>query len=302
METRYFQILAEKWRLILAVFLLTLGATAMLTARQQPVYEASATYVVKLNTFLIDDKNFVSALDILSRRTEISTTYAEIAKSRHIKTLAADSLSLPEESRRNLSVDARLIPGTNLLELTVQASDLALAVNFINAIGEMTQSYVDNLYEVYALEELDAPVARSSPIRPRTALNLAVGAMAGLMLGISMAFLATYFQDESKPEPAEAQASPAPPKTTAGKDVSQEILSLRRELAVTGEQLSQVQQSLFAIHAVSVETHDTISRLLDHPVGNGARVERNDETASIEQPLSTYEDTVHTVPANADHA
>lgn len=299
MEKGYFQVLAAKWWLILAVFLLTLGATAILTARQQPVYEASATYVVKLNTFLIDDKNFVSALDILSRRTEISTTYAEIAKSRHIRTLAADSLSLPEQSRRNLSVDARLIPGTNLLELTVHASDLALAVNFINAIGETTQSYVDNLYEVYALEELDAPVARSSPIRPRTALNLAVGAMAGLMLGISMAFLATYFQDEPRPEPSDAQAPPAPPEATAGKEVSQEALSLWRELAVTREQLSQVQQTLYAIQAVSLETHVTINRLLDHPAGNGAGAERSDETAPIEEPLPTYEGPVS---ANADHA
>jgi capsular polysaccharide biosynthesis protein len=297
----YGRVLAKNWRVILPVFLLTLGVTAFLTARQQPVYEASATYVVKLNTILIDDRNFVSALDILSRRTEISTTYAEIAKSRSIKTQAADNLNLPEQSRRNLSVDARLIPGTNLLELTVQASDLALAVDFINAIGEATQAYVDNLYEVYALEELDAPVARSSPVSPRTALNLAVGAMAGLLLGVSMAFLAAYLQGPQKVanESLPSNLPQTAARATVGEDVRQELFSLQRQLSISREQLHHVEVMLYGIHAVSVETHEAIGRMLDHPAENGDGAKRGVETAPVEQPVRAYDGPLS---RNVDHA
>ena len=291
MELRtYLRILLKKWWLVLPIFLLTLAATAILTVRQQPMYEANATYVVKLNTFLIDDKNFVSALDILSRRTEISTTYAEIAKSRHIKTLAANSLDLSEQERKNVSVDGRLITGTNLLEISAQAPDRALTVEFVNAVGTSTQAYVDNLYEVYELEELDPPTTSSSPTSPRTVLNLAIGAIAGLVLGIGMALLATYLEGPFKaPVEPVAEPQPAGVNGVANPDLQRELVALQGEMVISRERLDETETKLGEMHTVAVETRDAIRHLIERLAEGNDGFESSKLTPVIDKAVSAYD-------------
>jgi len=195
MELRvYLGVLLRKWWIVLFAFLITYGATLAFTFSQKPVYEATATYVLTLGPAFKNNKDAASNLDILSRRTEIATTYSTLATSHLIKKQAADALSLPEQQRSDLSVSSRLIAGTNVLQISVQGSNPALAREFANAIGDKTIAYVRKLYETYELQLLDKAGLPNKPIKPNKLLNLTLGAVMGLILGIGLAFLAAYLQ------------------------------------------------------------------------------------------------------------
>jgi diguanylate cyclase (GGDEF)-like protein len=195
MELRiYLQILLRKWWIVLSTFLVTLTATIVLTYTQTPTYKSVATFVIKPNTSFGDMKSFANGLDMLSRRTEIATTYAEVAGSRLIRQEAVEELGLSQEQKKGLSVDGQLLAGTNVIEIIAEGSDPVLVRDFANVVGAKTMVYVQGLYETYDLKPLDEAARPSSPVKPNKTLNLALGATLGLALGGGLAFLSEYLQ------------------------------------------------------------------------------------------------------------
>lgn len=190
----YLRVLLRKWWIVLPAFLITFTATIVLTFTQTPTYQAAATFVVAPTGSFEDVRSFASGLDILSRRSEIATTYAEVATSRLIKREAADELSLSQDQRKSLSVDSQLLAGTNVLKITVEGSDPVLVRDFANTVGAKTMAYVQELYETYDLSPLDQATLPASPVKPNKKLNLVLGAVLGLALGGGLAFLSEYLQ------------------------------------------------------------------------------------------------------------
>jgi diguanylate cyclase (GGDEF)-like protein len=195
MELRiYLRVLLRKWWVLLPAFLITFTATIVFTFTQAPTYESTATFVVRPNASFGDLNSFASRLDMLSRRTEIATTYAEVAVSRLMKREAADALGLSEEQRWRLSVDSQLLAGTNLIKITVKGSDPVIVRDLANMVGAKTIVYVRELYETYDLKPLDEATLPASPVKPNKKLNLALGAILGLALGVGLAFFSEYLQ------------------------------------------------------------------------------------------------------------
>ncbi|HEX6292687.1 MAG TPA: diguanylate cyclase [Herpetosiphonaceae bacterium] len=195
MELRaYLSILRRKWWIVLLTLTITYAATLYFTFTQAPLYESSATFVVKLSPAFRNDKDLAAAVDILSRRTEIGTTFTQVADSRLIKQLAASELGLTSAQRGDVSITSQLIPGTNVLKISTQAHDRVLARNMTNAVGVKTVAYVQDLYETYKLEPLDRANSPSTPISPNKPLNLALGGIMGLVLGAGFALLSAYLQ------------------------------------------------------------------------------------------------------------
>lgn len=190
----YFRILLRKWWIVLPAFLVTFTSTVVFTFTQVPVYQTTATFLVTPNTSLGDVKSFVNGLDILSRRPEIATTYAEVANSRSIKNQAAEELKLSSEQKESLSVESQLQAGTNMVIITVEGNDPTLVRDFANTIGAQTVAYVQELYEAYELRLLDNATLPRIPIKPDLKLNLALGAILGLALGGGLTFLSEYLQ------------------------------------------------------------------------------------------------------------
>ena len=194
----YWRILRRRWWLVLLGFVAVFGITWLLTSRQSPVFEASTTFVIRPRVTEGSEstagEDFVRALDIVSRRVEINTTFAEVATSRFIKDQSIERLGLSSAEQQGLKVAARVVGGTNVMEITVEGPDPQIARDFANAVGAETVAYVGKLYDVFELEPLDEANMPRRASRPNVALNLAMGGLLGLALGASLVFVMQYLE------------------------------------------------------------------------------------------------------------
>ena len=191
----YLRMLTKRWWLIVLAFFFTLIPTVILVNRQPWVYEANTSYVIRpRDDFDVPEDEIVDAVGTLSRQPEISTTFAEIADSRLIKQRAIDRLQLSDNERRGLSVNGRVIAGTNVVEITVAGPDPGIVRDVANAAGEETAAYVNALYKVFELQTLDSARFPNNPAGPNKLLTIALGAGFGLLLGVALVFLLEYLQ------------------------------------------------------------------------------------------------------------
>jgi diguanylate cyclase (GGDEF)-like protein len=190
----YLNILQKKWWIVLPIFLVTLTAGILFTYTQTPIYSATTTYTVVPSASFSDLNSFANGLDMLGRRDEIATTFAEIASSRRIKQLAMDSISLESGAGEDYLVSGRLRAGTNIIEFTVQGPDPIITRDLANAIGAATEEHVQGSYEVFALRSLDEAMMPEGPISPNKRLSLTLAALLGMILGGGLAFLSVYLE------------------------------------------------------------------------------------------------------------
>jgi diguanylate cyclase (GGDEF)-like protein len=188
----YLQVLRKKWWIALSIFLITLTAGIAFTYTRVPQYTATTTYVVVPSTAFGNIQSFASGLDMLGRRQEIASTFAEIASSRSIKKLAMSSLSL--ESSQDYFVESKLRTGTNIIEFTAEGPGPTTVRDLANAVGSVTEEYVQGLYEVFTLVPLDEATLPIKATSPNIPLNLALSGLFGLTLGGIFAFLSEYLE------------------------------------------------------------------------------------------------------------
>lgn len=192
----YLQILLKRWWIILAAFVFTLIPTLLFVNSQPWMYETETTFVIRPRAgFAVNDEETVKALDTISRRVEINTTFAEVTSSSLIKGRAIERLDMTPQERKGLKVNGNVIAGTNILKITVQGPDPIIVRDFANAVSLETLEYVRNLYDVFELEPLDGAELPDDPVSPNKALNLALGGSLGLFLGIGLVFLVEYLKE-----------------------------------------------------------------------------------------------------------
>jgi succinoglycan biosynthesis transport protein ExoP len=189
----YLQILGRRWWIVLATFLSVFVSTIILTLNQTPIYRATASFIIAPEKYSFEDASrFVNGLDILSRQSEIPATYVEVAESDLVRQEASTALGLSPNQTKNLSVESEVKAGTNMVEIAVEGTSPTLARSFANRVGEITMVYMQELYEAYEFQPLDAASPPESPVKPNVILNLALAAAFGLALGAGLAFLAEY--------------------------------------------------------------------------------------------------------------
>jgi protein tyrosine kinase modulator len=188
----YLRFLLRKWWIVLPAFLIVFTSVVVFTLAQRPTFRSTATFVVSPSSSFQDARSFLSGLDVLNNKDQVVNTYAQVATSRLIRKQIAEALKLSPAQETSLIVESRLRAGTNVIEIAVEGNDPVLVADFANKIGEKTIDYVEKLYEVYDLKPLDQATPPTSPIKPDKKLNLTLGAVLGLALGVGLPFLVEY--------------------------------------------------------------------------------------------------------------
>ncbi len=191
----YLQLITKRWWLVALSFVVVFGGAYYWTNQQTPIYESHASFVIRPRA---ESADFLKALDTVSNRSEINSTFAEVASSKLIKTRAVEKLGLTSRQQLDLSVAASVIAGTNILEIRVESRDPVISRDFANAVGAETVAYIKGLYDIYQLEVLDTANTPAKPSSPEVTLNLSLGAFLGFALGIALIFLTEAFKPSYK--------------------------------------------------------------------------------------------------------
>lgn len=195
----FIRIIPKRWWIAVLALVITVVLTALFAYSQPLVYEATNSFILKPRTeLIISEEDTVKAIDTISNRLEINTTYAKVATSRLIFNAAISTMNLTKNEAKELSIDSQVLPGTNVLEITARGGNPQIVQQFANIVGQETLNYVSNLYDVFELHVLEEAVVSGQPTAPNRPLIMILGVIFGLSLGITSIFLSGLLLPEEE--------------------------------------------------------------------------------------------------------
>jgi capsular polysaccharide biosynthesis protein len=127
-------------------------------------------------------------------------TYRVIIENPKILDQVAKELNLEEPIAETITVNSE--QNSQVFNVSVENADPALAVNIANAVANTFVKEIPGLMNVDNVQVLSpAELPESpSPIKPNPVLNMAIGFVVGLMVGVGLAFLLEYLDNTIKTE------------------------------------------------------------------------------------------------------
>ena len=178
--------LRRNWPIVAVALALAFVATIFITARQTPVYEASAQLVATPSPAIADPDDVVRALETLERRT-IVATFARMASTEESRNAVAQSLRLDPRRAREFRTAGSVVPNTNIIRIDTRGPDPKLAASIANAAAGRTAREAETLYRVFSLRFLAQATPPRGPVHPDRRRNFLVGAALGLFFGVAAA-------------------------------------------------------------------------------------------------------------------
>ena len=193
-------LLKRKLLIILMTVLCTVAGGVYSVFLITPMYNAETTMMVNGAKNMTD---IASSLDIgsINLSQKLVVTYGEIVKSRIVLEQTIDSLKLDMTYEQLLrKTTAQQLGGTEILKIAVQDEDPEQAAVIANKISDVFVKEVMRILKVNNVETIDKAIPIEKPVNVKTALNIAIAMILGLMLGVFTAFVFEYMDNTIKTE------------------------------------------------------------------------------------------------------
>lgn len=180
-------IIKKRWRLIMSIVLVfTLIATVASFFLIKPQYEAKTKLFIgkEENT----KNNTYNASDIQMYQ-QLLKTYTDVIKTSDLVTRAIDTKKLnldPDSVLKKLSVTP--IANTQILEISYTSTDKNQAKDIVGAITDEFVKTSKDLISNANVKVVETVRLPEAPVSPNKKLNIAVGLLLGLIVGIGLAF------------------------------------------------------------------------------------------------------------------
>jgi capsular polysaccharide biosynthesis protein len=180
----------RSWYLLLIGVLAAIGAAYLMHARQVPLYEADATYVVgPLETTDVSDvAEALRTLDSSSSRA-IVATFTEIATSGVVLDEAGAVTGVSSADLEHYEVSAGVVPEANVVTTRVTGPNPEVAVLLSGAVGEAATTRFVATYRIYSVDLLDPPSLPTVPATRSLAELIVVAGALGLLGGVTVALV-----------------------------------------------------------------------------------------------------------------
>jgi non-specific protein-tyrosine kinase len=184
----YIDVLRRRWRFVVVCVLLGLAAAVAVTALMPRTYTAKAQLFIATN-----DKNSANAYAGGLFTQQRVKSYTKIANSPAVLAGVVDKLNLKTTSEHlaeKISAQAPL--DTTLVDIQVQDRSATLAQAIADETATQFAAYIDTIEKASAdapplikASVVGNPGPPTTPTSPRPALNLAIGLLAGVVVGIT---------------------------------------------------------------------------------------------------------------------
>ena len=190
---QYLRVVRRYWRSAIATLLLCVVVAAAVTLAQKPTYTASSALFVAVESG--DSAGELSQGATYAERQV--TSFVSVATTTVVLQPVIDELSLdltPVQLKKKLTVTTPA--ATSLINVSATDGDPAQAARIADAVAASLTRAVDELSPdggtgkgLVAATVIDPAVAPISPTAPRPTVNLALGVVLGLLLGVGQAVL-----------------------------------------------------------------------------------------------------------------
>lgn len=190
-----FILILKRWWKLIASIILIFGLTSGIISYYflTPVYEVSTQ-------ILVSQKDSEDRIDIAQLNSNIET-YSVIIKSPAVLEKVIENLNLDQnmgELNKNITVSSQ--GNSQVFTVTVHDSNLSDAVRIANNVSETFQTEIQGIMNVDNVSILTKAqlIEGTAPIKPKPLLNIAVGIVAGLIIGVSLVLLYEYLDNRFK--------------------------------------------------------------------------------------------------------
>lgn len=194
------KIIRKRFFLIISLVILAVGiAGAASYYLLTPIYQASTQILVNQQQ---SEQNPFNAQDI-QMNLQLIETYSVIIKSPVILSKVIKKLELdtsPDLLAEKIAVNSA--QNSQVVNISVQDPSMHKAIDIANTTVDVFQEDIRTLMNVDNVKILSPAVQlkNQTPIKPDPILNMAVGGVIGLMLGLGVAFLLDYLDMTVKTE------------------------------------------------------------------------------------------------------
>ncbi|MGO1383677.1 MAG: polysaccharide biosynthesis tyrosine autokinase [Arachnia sp.] len=190
---QYLRVVHRYWRSAMATLLLCIVVAAAVTLAQKPTYTASSALFIAVESG--DTAGELSQGATYAERQV--TSFVSVATTAVVLDPVIDELALdltPRQLAAKLTVTTPA--ATSLIKVSAIDGDPAQAARIADAVAASLTRAVDDLSPdggaaagLVAATVIDPAVAPTSPTAPRPTVNLALGVVLGMLLGVGQAVL-----------------------------------------------------------------------------------------------------------------
>lgn len=195
MEFRdYYEILRERWLSVALALAMGVAISGIMTLATTPTYQSTSRVFVSVSSQDSTSSTLLQGSNFTQGRVE---SYASLVRTPLILTPVIDMLGL-EETSTSLAerVSANAVQGTVLIDITATAPSPVEAAAIVNAAAEVFLTVIPSLETPSGSDSSPVSVTivsegipPTAPTSPNIALNMALGVLAGLAVGVGLAIL-----------------------------------------------------------------------------------------------------------------
>ena len=196
----YIGILRRQWWIVaLTTLIVTLAVVIYSFFIVTPMYESSTTMMVGSGNTASLPGGLGIDLGDLNTNARLAETYRVIIDSRRVATEVIADMGLDQSpGGLHAQVNVSQVGSTEFIAIRVTNSDPEQAAAIANTIGEVFQETVIEIMEVDNVSVLDEAIVPTRHVSPNERLNIAIGLVLGLMLGVFIVFVREYLDNTVK--------------------------------------------------------------------------------------------------------
>lgn len=192
--TRFYSLIKSKFIFLISFIILGVGCVTLYTVVAiKPVYSVSSTLIMKNMSTEKNDSQVIESLNLFQRQAK---TYLEIAALPPVKEATNQALALsPEESSKIKSVKLTNDSGSQLMTLTIRATDRELAINYIQQYVKQYKKFTAEKFGRDDLEVVSEALGSSKPVYPILWKNMFISLIAFTFIAFNMIFFRYILSD-----------------------------------------------------------------------------------------------------------
>lgn len=192
--TRFYSLIKSKFIFLISFIILGVGCVTLYTVVAiKPVYSVSSTLIMKNMSTEKNDSQVIESLNLFQRQAK---TYLEIAALPPVKEATNKALELsPEESSKIKSIKLTNDSGSQLMTLTIRATDRELAVHYIQQYVKQYKKFTAEKFGRDDLEVVSEALGSSKPVYPILWKNMFISLIVFVFIAFNMIFFRYILSD-----------------------------------------------------------------------------------------------------------